>query len=253
MQCPVCSYGVAETFATQFHTIGKCGNAACGHLFAIGQSTKSGIHEHDESVIGMYAARNRVLADKLVDLGVLWPGCRVLDIGSGLGHIMRAVRERVPNSSITCVEAAAKSVDHLRSNDFEVVEDFKLLAGTGPYDAIFMIEVIEHLDDPLAVLRLCHSLLASGGFIFLTTPGGELRSGSHATDAYRIPEHVQFFTQRSLTLAAKYAGLDSIKFLEMREFYAGSSNQLMKWIKDSLRIARNWLMGRHHLVVLLRG
>jgi cyclopropane fatty-acyl-phospholipid synthase-like methyltransferase len=180
------------------------------------------------------------------------PGSRVLDIGSGLGHIMSAVRERLSDCHITCVEAAPKSIEYLRRNNFKVVEDFGLLSGTGPYDVIFMVEVIEHLDDPAAVLRLCHSLLTTGGGIFLTTPCGELRWGSHSTAAYETLEHVQFFTQESLCLAARNAGFDSVKFFEMREFYPGSANRAIKWVKDSLRIARNWVQGRHHFVAVVR-
>jgi cyclopropane fatty-acyl-phospholipid synthase-like methyltransferase len=252
IRCPICSGGLQEEFAAKFCVVGKCGNRACGHLFAITRPIGTGIHEHAESNIGLYAARNKILANRLVDIGLLTPRSRILDIGSGLGHIMSAVRERLQDCRITCVEAAPKSIEHLHRNKFEVIEDFASLGGTGPYDLIFMVEVIEHLDDPVAVLSLCHSLLAAGGSIFLTTPCGELRWGSHSTAAYEIREHVQFFTPRSLCLAAKNAGFDSVKYLDMREFYAGSANKAVKWLKDSLRIARNWVQGRHHFVAMLR-
>jgi 2-polyprenyl-3-methyl-5-hydroxy-6-metoxy-1,4-benzoquinol methylase len=252
MKCPICSEELQEEFAAKFSAVGKCGNKKCGHLFAITRPVGTGVHEHAESDVGVYAARNRILANKLVDIGLLMPGSRVLDIGSGLGHIMSAVRERLSDCRITCVEAAPKSIEYLRRNNFKVVEDFGLLSGTGPYDVIFMVEVIEHLDDPAAVLRLCHSLLTTGGGIFLTTPCGELRWGSHSTAAYETLEHVQFFTQESLCLAARNAGFDSVKFFEMREFYPGSANRAIKWVKDSLRIARNWVQGRHHFVAVVR-
>lgn len=253
LKCPICSEEeLREKFAAKFSVVGKCGNKECGHLFAITRPIGTGIHEHAESDVHLYATRNRTLANKLVDIGLLKPGSRVLDIGSGLGHIMSAVRERLPDCRITCVEAAPKSIQYLRRNNFEVIEDFGLLSDTGPYDVIFMVEVIEHLDDPAIVLRLCHSVLTAGGSIFLTTPCGELRSGSHSTAAYETSEHVQFFTQRSLCLASKNAGFDSVTFFEMREFYAGSANKAIKWVRDSLRIARNWVQGRHHFVAVLR-
>jgi cyclopropane fatty-acyl-phospholipid synthase-like methyltransferase len=252
MKCPICSEESQEKFAARFCVVEKCGNKECGHLFAITRPIGTGIHEHAVSDVDLYADRNRSLANKLVAIGLLRPGSRILDVGSGLGHIMSAVRERLPDCQITCVEAAPKSIQYLRINNFDVIEDFGLLSGTGSYDVIFMVEVIEHLEDPAAVLRLCHSLLTAGGSIFLTTPCGELRWGSHSTAAYDTLEHVQFFTQRSLCLAAKNAGFDSVQFFEMREFYAGTANKAIKWVKDSLRIARNWLQGRHHFVAVLR-
>ena len=47
------------------------------------------------------------------------------------------------------------------------------------------------------------------------------------------------------------AKAESVKFYEMREFHAGSANKMLKWVKDSLRTARNWLQGRHHFVAVL--
>jgi SAM-dependent methyltransferase len=184
-------------------------------------------------------------------LGILRSGLRILDIGSGLGHIMAAVRDRLPGCVITCVEAAPKSVAYLRRNGFTVVEEVPTLTRSAPYDLIFMVEVIEHLDDPSAVLRQCHTVLGEGGKIFLTTPSGELRSGSRSTEAYATPEHVQFFTKSSLSLAVEIAGFTSLDFFEMRAFHAGSSIAAIKWIKDSLRIARNWAQGAHHFVSLI--
>src|SRR5277367_2913373 len=116
VRCPICSGGLQEEFAAKFCVVGKCGNRACGHLFAMTRPIGTGVHEHAESNIGLYAARNKILANKLVDIGLLTPRCGVLDIGSGLGHIMGAVRERMPDCRITCVEAAPKSIEHLRRN-----------------------------------------------------------------------------------------------------------------------------------------
>jgi len=252
VQCPICSLESSVSFRAKYCLVGKCVNQECGHIFAVTRPIGTGIHEHSESDVDLYAARNKTLTKKLIDIGWLMPGTRILDIGSGLGHIMSEVRETLANCRITCVEAAPKSIAYLREKNFEVIEDFGLLAGTGPYDVIFMIEVIEHLDDPAAVLRACYSMVKTGGRIFLTTPSGELRSGSHATAAYDTAEHVQFFTEKSLSLAAKNAGFESVQFLDMREFYAGSANGAVKWCKDSLRIVRNWLQGRHHFVTALR-
>jgi SAM-dependent methyltransferase len=251
MNCPICSGETRRQFSTKFTVVGKCANKDCGHLYALEAPIGTGVHEHARSVVDFYAARNQVLVDRLITIGLVGPKFRVLDIGSGLGHIMSAVRQRLPDTRITCVEAARNSIDYLHKQHFTVIEDFALLPGTGPYDVIFMVEVIEHLDDPSTTLSLCRSLLASNGKVFLTTPCGELRSGSHGTAAYDTPEHIQFFTPRSLRFAASRAGFERVEFYQMREFYSGSTNRTIKAIKDSLRIARNWLQGRHHLVAIL--
>ena len=251
MNCPICSATSSYAFDSVYAKVAKCGNGRCGHLYALSRPTGTGVHEHAVSDIGVYAHRNRVLVDKLVERGFVRDDMRVLDIGSGLGHIMEALRRKLPQARIVCAEAAPQSVAHLSASGFEVVEDFGKLAAQRPFDALFMIEVIEHLDDPMSVLRLCHSLLRPQGVMLLTTPSGELRGGSHGTAAYETVEHVQFFTRRSLALACRQAGFSSVRFVELPEFYAGPANPLLKWGRDSLRSLRNLVQGKHHFVVFL--
>jgi SAM-dependent methyltransferase len=37
------------------------------------------------------------------------------------------------------------------------------------FDAVYLIELLEHLDDPFALLKVCHGSLKKGGKIYLTT------------------------------------------------------------------------------------
>lgn len=37
------------------------------------------------------------------------------------------------------------------------------------FDAVYLIELLEHLDDPFALLKICHGSLKNGGKIYLTT------------------------------------------------------------------------------------
>ncbi|MDO9106966.1 MAG: class I SAM-dependent methyltransferase [Methylovulum sp.] len=252
--CPVCGSAHAEQFATEFVVVRKCAKPICGHLYAVEVMPAAGVHEHDEDNIVWYASRNQQLIGKLLADGHVKEHGRVLDIGSGLGHIMAELKRQAPSVEVVCVEAAPKSVAYLKKYGFSVIEDMTSLdpAECGCFDAIFMVEVIEHLDDPLALLSVCRKLLNPGGFVFLTTPCGELRNGSHATAAYQIREHIQFFTERSLRLVVTKAGFQSIEFKELREYHVGSNNPLAKLVKDTARILRNKLQGRHHLIAFIK-
>ncbi len=167
----------------------------------------------------MYGERNRALVPVLQKLGVVGDGIVTIDFGSGAGHIARAIRAAAfPGSEVICVEGNRRAADSLRRDGLAVADDIADLAGNAS-DALVMIEVIEHLDDPVGTLRALVAKLRSGGRVYLTTPRGETRRGSHNTPAYDTPEHVQFFTERSLTNAFRRAGLTDPQFLLVNAMY----------------------------------
>jgi hypothetical protein len=65
-----------------------------------------------------------------------------------------------------------------------------------------------------------------GGSDLLETPCGELRNGSRATNAYDTPEHVQFFTEKSLRLAVKKAGFRDITYEYIDALYPRGTSVL---------------------------
>jgi 2-polyprenyl-3-methyl-5-hydroxy-6-metoxy-1,4-benzoquinol methylase len=89
-----------------------------------------------------------------------------------------------------------------------------------------LIEVIEHVPDPVGFLDHLKRCLDLEGQIFLTTPCGELRNGSRATNAYDTPEHVQFFTEKSLRLAIKKAGFRDITYEYIDALYPRNTSVL---------------------------
>lgn len=231
----------------------KCNSSLCGHLFAFNPKPNAGVHEHDETNIEIFSRRNKALIAKLLDCGLVKDGMRVLDIGAGLGHIVTELRRQATNVKITCLEAAPNAVQHLKRNGFNVLQDIDELKVdvVGYFDFVFMVELIEHIEDPMNLLAACRSVLAPTGSMFLTTPCGELRNGSNKTATYDIPEHVQFFTESSLRLAITLTGFSKVEYIEMREFHAGSIFSIIKRFKDSARTLRSMIRGRHHLIAIV--
>jgi SAM-dependent methyltransferase len=253
-KCPICGAAHKMTFSSNFAVVQQCSNNKCGHLFAIQSFPGRGVHEHDSSNIGLYARRNERLIRRLIKERVLPTEGRVLDIGAGLGHIVMELKRQAPLVHIVCVEAAPESVKILRRNGLTVVEDLDALTQDtyGLFDAILLVEVIEHVEDPVGLLRRCKRMLRSGGTIFLTTPSGKLSYVSKQTAAYDIPEHVHFFTRTSLVMAAQSANFTNVRFRELREYHAGPRAAALKWLKDTARICRNLIDGKHHFIATLR-
>jgi SAM-dependent methyltransferase len=137
-------------------------------------------------------------------------GGRLLDVGCAYGFFLQ---EAKPHFEVTGIELAEDAAAFCRRTGLNVVSgvaDEATLRGLGPMDVIVLLDVIEHLPDPRATLRLCAEHLRPGGIVVLTT--GDFASlyarlaGAH----WRLmtpPQHLWFFTPDSMRRLARAAGL----------------------------------------------
>jgi SAM-dependent methyltransferase len=98
----------------------------------------------------------------------------------------------------------------------------ELTLGEGTFDAVFMDQVIEHPKDPSVYLRICRTLLRSGGLLFLGTPNIGSISNVAKTQLGRIglrrkrrgnqyasKHHIFYYTPRVLrSLLEKHYGFE---------------------------------------------
>ncbi len=109
------------------------------------------------------------------------PG-RLLDIGSGLGQFIEHAHKRWPDAELQGVEMAAKGVEISRKRipaaKFDVVD---LIADPKPPAArkkwathAVCSEVLEHVDDPVLLMRNALQWLAPGCRVVVTVPGGPM-------------------------------------------------------------------------------
>jgi SAM-dependent methyltransferase len=98
----------------------------------------------------------------------------ILDFGAGVGHFTQRLSQSNLYASITGADLMARpsglpdAVSWVQAdlNGSLPIED-------AAFDAIAAIEVIEHLENPRAMLRECSRLLRPGGLLVLTTPNNE--------------------------------------------------------------------------------
>jgi SAM-dependent methyltransferase len=252
--CPICGFPPVEHFQAKWLAASKCGSTACGHIYAPEASIRHGVQQHPEAArdAEKYRDRNERLVRHWVDRGLLKTGGTVLDFGAGAGHIAMTIRRLIPGIRVICMEADPVSQAFLRANGMEVVG--RLEECDTDFDAVLLVEVIEHIDAPVELLALLKSRLKPGGRIFLSTPCGELRDGSRKTNAYDTPEHIHFFTEQSLRAALNKAGFANIEFLMVSALYPrgnGAFDNTLAFIKGIVKLIRAKMIGYSHLVALV--
>lgn len=78
------------------------------------------------------------------------------------------------------------------------------------YDLLIMSHVLEHVVDPAVALRNAARLLKPGGKLVVETPNNaalSLATSGNTWFCLRVPEHLQFFTRRSLAGYCEQVGL----------------------------------------------
>jgi SAM-dependent methyltransferase len=141
---------------------------------------------------------------------------RLLDFGCGAGGFLKYLRERGQLAGRP-LELTGHDVgsyaDLLRTKDGFRILDLDALAREpdATYDVISMIEVIEHLPEPLEPMRLVARLLKPGGLLLLTTGNLESSVARRQGIQYRYcaPEiHVSLFNPRCLAALYRRVGLE---------------------------------------------
>ncbi|HEX7938510.1 MAG TPA: class I SAM-dependent methyltransferase, partial [Gemmatimonadaceae bacterium] len=172
------------------------------------------------------------------------PGDRLsaLDIGGGTGHQLATLRRaepRIVRSVVVDLDEGARNAAIAGGHEYvrARIEDADV---RGPFDVVLLLNLIEHVADPLAVLRRVRSLASPGAVVLVKTPNIDsldARLFRHRNwGGYHCPRHWALFTPESFMRTARSAGFEirSWQFTQGAPFWAVSTLALL----DSLGMAR---------------
>jgi SAM-dependent methyltransferase len=176
----------------------------CGHLQVDPMPEVASLYEEAESS----AYEEEEAGQRATALGVLerierFSRGRLLDYGCWVGFLASEAARR--GWAVVGVEPSRWAAERARSRGVDVVD-----SPDGPFDAIVLGDVIEHLPDPGAELDRLGALLGPGGVIWIATPDAGSRVARLLGPRWWsvIPTHLHLFNRRSLTRLLERHGFE---------------------------------------------
>jgi len=150
---------------------------------------------------------------------------RIIDVGCGAGLFLE--RAALRGWEVHGTEYGALAVGACRARGIGIIEGPLAPANYAPplFDVVCSFEVIEHVVRPREELDRMVRILRPGGLLYLTTPNFDCLARRFTPDDWSVvnyPEHLTYFTPRTLRRMAREAGL-----LERRLVTTGFS--LHRW------------------------
>lgn len=163
----------------------------------------------------------------------------LLDIGCGYGHWMHFMRDK--GFKVRGLEPVQEGVDWARQMGLEVecspIEGFEP-SGSSRYEVVTMLNVLEHLRDPVSTLgSVARDYCSDGGLLLLKVPNEFNSLQLLANETFQLgnwwiarPQHINYFNSKSLTSVLNRSGFDVIDmvgtfpmeiFLLLGQLYVG--------------------------------
>ena len=203
----------------------KC--QSCGFLFADAAQVDDlvGLYEQLDDAGYLESSDARVLQMKwLIQVAkTIHPQAkRLLDIGAGIGLLVAEANAQgfqavgvEPSRNLVEIGKEKLGVD-LRQGIFPHPE-----LAAEKFDLICLVDVIEHVQNPVGLLAEIAKALAPDGRVIVVTPDvGSLaaRTLKKRWWHFRLA-HIGYFNSSNLSLAAERAGLKATKFLRAKWFF----------------------------------
>lgn len=211
MKCHCCGDATEHLYTVRGFSIGRC--VSCGHGQVLDPpSDPTAIYGEGYFEGGMddgyaaYGATEPVLRREfrrtLARLRKFVPDGRLVEIGCAYGVFLDLARTHF---EVTGVEVSESAASRARERGLRVHASIDALEGT--FDAAVMLDVIEHLGDPGAILSTLRSRVKSG--LVITTGDFSSVLARAMRSKWRLmtpPQHLHFFTKRSLAKLLERTG-----------------------------------------------
>lgn len=207
------NFRITDTHYGMTGTLNRCKH--CGYIQNADLQDVLCYYEQMDDSEYISSSETRSLQEKalLQKLANFAPSGRLLDVGAGSGILVREALKMgydaegvEPSKSLQKHAAQLETNVHLGTLPHPDIK--------GKFDTITVIDVIEHVLEPVALLKEVAKHLKPGGYGIVVTPDvSSLASRilGHKWWHFRIA-HVGYFNKKNLTLAVQKAGLTPVSF-----------------------------------------
>jgi SAM-dependent methyltransferase len=156
------------------------------------------VEGHDSQVTGVVGYFYRMYRAEVLARVEGLPGRRILEVGCGEGMMFdgTATTPVQMDVSMTRVARAAGKCRYLLCGD-----GYQLPFGSGSFDVVLLIAVLEHTREPWRILAEARRVLAPGGRAIMVVPNDvTMSAGRLALRKFpiRYPDHLTFTTPRRM-------------------------------------------------------
>jgi 2-polyprenyl-3-methyl-5-hydroxy-6-metoxy-1,4-benzoquinol methylase len=135
----------------------------------------------------------------------------LLEIGCGPGYFLREARSAGVARPVGVDRNPWAIEEARRGGDEAHVGSIDVLAPERTFDAVVMLDLIEHIAEPVPFLEQVRRRLAPGGRVFLMTPNIRsllARVAGERWVSFKIPEHLYYYSPRSMRSLLERCGFE---------------------------------------------
>ncbi len=200
MNCIVCKNSLKLQGIKQGFNIYRCDN--CGMGVTEDLKNEAGNYHRDEAYIGEKELFKNIFLKRVnIILKLSKPG-KVLEVGCSTGLLLSLLKSK--GWDVLGIEVSKKAAEVAWDRGIEVIVDtFEEANITTKFDLIIFNHTLEHLDDPINVLKKAKSKLSDGGLLYIDLPnfGGLSARVFNLNWPLLLPkEHRWHFTYKSLEI-----------------------------------------------------
>lgn len=167
-----------------------------------------------ESDYWWFVARNKIVKKFAEKFSSLQKGDYVLDVGCGTGGFAELFAK---DFNVLCLDTSPIALEYCRKRGLRnlfhtTIEEFP--KGKFKIKTIFMLDVIEHIENDINVLKSAYDLLEAGGTLMITVPAYRWLWSRHD----EIHMHKRRYTRNQIYELLKLAGFQ-VKFLSYFNFF----------------------------------